>query len=446
MDHTYIDELPSDEESCYYAEHLVFHPDPDPDPTLPPAYTDDDLAEILPHCPNISSAYLSGIPDLSSRTLILLAETAPALTYLDVSGCTELTDLGLHAVATHSTALTSLFLSRIPGATDHALAALVRGLPHLEQLEMDGLPLVTAVSLRDVWTFARGLKHWTLSACPNVTDAGFPWVPACAELPASQEREDRRRTWMETLPPLVLPGTHTLDGLSVLDLAHCARLTDAAVLGIAAHAPNIRHLNLAGCIELTDRALHALCALARHLRVVDLGGLDRVTDKGVFALVSACRRLRSVDVSFIPSLTDLAVLEIASLPRLERLGAGGLPRLTDHAAFFVAEHAFELEQLHLSYCPRLSLEGVRAVLRRLTKLEQLSLSGVPAMRRRGVRRFSERPPETHDEGTQGAYRVFRAGNIRALRAFLDKEEWRKREAERLNILFEPRGDDSKDLY
>ena len=71
MDHTYIDELPSDEESCYYAEHLVFHPDPDP--AVPPAYTDDELAAVLPYGPHISAAYLSGIPDLSSRTLLLLA-------------------------------------------------------------------------------------------------------------------------------------------------------------------------------------------------------------------------------------------------------------------------------------------------------------------------------------------------------------------------------------
>ncbi|KAI0774587.1 RNI-like protein [Fomes fomentarius] len=443
MEHAYIDELPSDEESCFYAEHLVFHPDPDPDPDFPPEYIDDELAEVLPYCPNITSAYLSGIPDLSSRTLILLAENAPDLTYLDISGCAEVTDLGLSSVATHSTSLTSLFISRIPGVTDRGLAALVRGLPHLEDLEIDNLSLITAVSLRDVWTFARGLKHWTLSGCMNITDAGFPWVPGTTQLQTNQERDDRRRTWMENLPPLVLPGTHTLDNLRILDLSHCVRLTDAAILGVVAHAPRINQLNIAGCIELTDRALQALCALGRHLRILDVAGLERVTDKGVFAVISECRRLRSVDVS---CLTDLVVLELASLPRLERLAAAGLPRLTDHAAFFLAEHAFELEQLHLSYCVRLSLDGVRAMLRRLTKLERLSLTGVPAMRRRGVRRFSERPPESHEEGKQGLYREFRGGNIRGLGEFLDKEEWRKREAERLNVLFEPRGDDSRELY
>ncbi|RPD66849.1 RNI-like protein [Lentinus tigrinus ALCF2SS1-7] len=442
MEHAYIDELPSDEESCYYAEHLVFHPDPDP--TVPPAYTDDELAAVLPYCPHIAAAYLSGIPDLSSRTLILLAEHASGLTYLDISGCTQVTDLGLQAVAAHSTSLCSLFISRIPSITDHGLAALVRGLPHLEELEMENLPLVTALSARDIWTFARGLKRWILSGCMHITDSGFPWVPERTQLEA--EDADKRRTWMESLPPLILPATHKLNNLRVLDLSHCLRLTDAAILGVVAHAPRIHNLNLAGCIELTDRALHAICTLGRHLRIIDVGGLERVTDEGVFAVASACGRLRSVDISFIPGLTDLAILEFASQPNLTRLAAAGLPKLTEQATFFLAEHAFELEQLHLSYCPRLTLVGIRTMLRRLTKLMNVGLSGVPAMRRMGIRRFSQEPPEGYKEGKQGIYRVFQGENIRKLSAFLEKEEWRKREAERLNILFEPRGDDSRELY
>ncbi|KAI0751109.1 RNI-like protein [Daedaleopsis nitida] len=420
MEHAYVDELPSDEESCYYAEHIVFHPDPTR-PSLLPTLT--------------TTSRKSSLTARASRP-----QNAPGLTYLDISGCTEVTGLGLHAIATHSTSLTSLYIGRIPGVTDPTVAALVRGLPHLEVLEMDNLPLITAVAVRDVWTFARGLKHWTLSGCMHITDGGFPWVPGL------QANQERRRTWMESLPPLVLPGTHQLDKLRVLDLSHCLRLTDAAVLGIVAHAPRIHNLNLAGCIELTDRALEAVCALGRHLRIVDVGGLERVTDRGVFALASACTHLQSVDVSFITRLTDLVVLELASLPRLQTLGVAGLPRLTDHAMFFAAEHAFELEELHLSYCIGLTLDGVRAVLRRLAKLEHISLSGVPAMKRRGVRRFSDGCPEGYDERKQGIWRVFRAQNIRALGGFLEKEQWRRREAERANVLFDPRGDDSRELY
>ncbi len=293
---SYVDALPSDEESCFYAEHIEFRPD------LAPAVTDDELASILPHCPNILHAQLTGVPDLSSRTLITLAESAPNLTHIDISGCADVTDLGLHALAAHSTSLVSVAINRIHGITDPALAQLVRGLPRLEALEMDGLPLVTSVAVRDIWLFARGLKRWSMSGCVQVTDSGFPWVPEREQLRPMEDREAasgnlKPRTWLESLPPLVLPGTHKLNALRVLDLSHCVKLTDSAILGIIVYAPYIQHLNLAGCIELSDRAVHAVCALGNHLAAVDIGGLERVTDEGAFALATSCRRLQSVDIS-----------------------------------------------------------------------------------------------------------------------------------------------------
>ncbi|KAI0658490.1 hypothetical protein C8Q70DRAFT_934064 [Cubamyces menziesii] len=490
-DHTsmsYIDELPSDEESCFYAEHLEFRLPLST--TLPnghsprPTIDDDALALLLPRCPNLTSAVLSGVPDLSSRTLHVLASSCPRLTRLDLSSCPSpaLTDLALHALAAQSLPLTALGVSRVRGLTDAGLGRAVRGLPRLRELEMDGLPLVTAVAVRDIWTYARGLRRWSLAGCAQLTDSGFPWVPLGVDAEGDRlrssvgveeegrvmgaqagegeggrgapaaEAQIQARTWLESLPPLILPGTHRLNELRELDLSHCVRLTDAAILGVVAHAPRIHHLSVAGCVELTDRAMRAIAGLAA-LTALDVGGLERVTDEGAFAVASACRRIRVVDISFIPNLSDLAVLELASLPGLQRLGAAGLPRLTDNALSFLAEHASSLEALHLPYCIQLTLDGVRAVLRRLAnngsttgKLEELSLTGIPALRRRGVRRFSERPPEGYDEGTQGAYREFRAGNVRALGEFLEKEEWRRREAERMNIPFVPRGDDSRALY
>lgn len=302
---SYIDTLPSDEESCYYAEHIEFHHDP----ALAPAATDDELAAVLPHCPNVVSAYLTGVPDLSDRTLIILAESAPNLAHLDVSGCADVTDLGLHALAAQSTSLVSVSINRLSGITDPALARLVRGLPHLEQLEMDSLPLVTSVAVRDVWIFGRGLKKWSMAGCLQVTDSAFPWVPERERLeregePAPTVMEDasgsatqRRRTWLESLPPLVLPAMHRLNELHVLDLSHCPKLTDSAMLGIVAHAPHIQHLNLAGCVELTDRAMHAISSLGIHLAAVDIGGLERVTDAGAFVLAASCPRLQFVDIS-----------------------------------------------------------------------------------------------------------------------------------------------------
>ncbi|KAH9943157.1 RNI-like protein [Epithele typhae] len=440
----FIDALPSDEESCHYTEHLEFHPDFDS--ALASTYSDDELAEVLPYCPNVTSALLSGIRGLSSRTLILLAENASRLGTLDLSGCLDITDLGLRAIATHSTSLTALAVNRIPGITDHALAALVRGLPRLEHLEMDSLPLVTAASVRDIWTFARGLRRWTLSGCLHLTDAGFPWVSERGDSQARPNSEGRPRNWTDRLPPLTLPASHKMNELRVLDLSHCFKLTDGAVLGLVAHAPRMHQLSLAGCVKLTDRSLHALCGLGRHLDTLDIGGLANATDAGVVAIANACLRLQVVDISFMKQLTDLAVLALSGLERLRSLAAGGLPKVTDQALFALAEHGAALSELHFPFCPKLTLEGVKVVVRRLGGLEELGLSGVPALRRQGIRRFSELPPTSYEEKEQGAYRVFRHAGIRALHEFLEKEEWRKRECERKNILYHPRGDDSRALY
>ena len=48
--------------------------------------------------------------------------------------------------------------------------------------------------------------------------------------------------------------------------------------------------------------------------------------------------------------------------------------------------------------------------------------------------------------TQGPYRTYRGGNIALLRAFLDKEEARRQDAEQRCIPFKPRADDSMNLY
>lgn len=47
---------------------------------------------------------------------------------------------------------------------------------------------------------------------------------------------------------------------------------------------------------------------------------------------------------------------------------------------------------------------------------------------------------------QELFRVFTNEKIGLLRAFLDKEMERQREAEARNIIFMPRADDVKDLY
>ena len=60
--------------------------------------------------------------------------------------------------------------------------------------------------------------------------------------------------------------------------------------------------------------------------------------------------------------------------------------------------------------------------------------------------FIDIPVQGYNPAAQGPFRVFKGDNITKLRVFLEKEDKRRMEAERRNIAFIPRDDDSMALY
>ncbi|CAL1700188.1 unnamed protein product [Somion occarium] len=463
--------LPRTSETCLLIEHLEILPN------RKHGITDDDLASVLPNCPNIETAILTGVPDLTDRTVIILVRAANNLKELDVSGCQQVSNVTIFELASQATALESIKLNNVPSITDPSISALTLSLAHLSVLELCNSPFLTASSARDIWTFARKLKKLRLARCSQLTDKGFPSVSSshgevdtgirsakAAKAKTNVFQEDiipnssssdyfhlsevhpRPTSWLDILPPLSLPPHHILRDLRHLDLSYCYKLTDNAIAGAVAHAPKIQYLNLTGCVEMTDKSLESISKLGQSLDVVSLGHVESVTDKGVVTFARACPRLKSIDLSFCSNLTDMSVLEIGTLTHLRRLSLVGLHALTDNALLFLAEHTPTLMRLHVSQCNQLSLEAVHTLISRLTNLEHLSASGLPSLRRLGVKRFSESAPSGYDRRLQGPYRVFIGGKILELRLFLDKELRRRREAERRNIIFTPRSDDSEDLY
>ncbi|KAI0082534.1 RNI-like protein [Panus rudis PR-1116 ss-1] len=431
----YRNQLPSDA-ARYTVEQLEFQPNIDH------GITDDVLANILADCPNIQGASLSGIPDLTDRTVILLARSASSLREIDLSGCQQITNLSIFELASQATSLEVVKLNHVVTLTDPSISALALSLPHLITLELSHLPFITASSVRDIWTFARTLRKLKLARCPQITDKGFPSI-------STEPSADMHRfagSWLDILPPLILPSHHILEDLRTLDLSFCYKLTDQAIAGIVRHAPKIQQLYLAGCVELTDNALRNVAQLGHFLEVLSVAHLEKITDRGVTLLVRDCPRLKSVDISYCLQLTDLAITELGSLPFLRRLSVISLHNLTDNAIFFLAEHAQNLARVHLSQCPQISLEAFQAMIKKLVKLEHVHACGIPSLKRVGIKRFSKVAPRGYDRRFQGPFRVFEGNAIDELRFFLDKEDRRRWECEKRNIIYEPRGDDSEDLY
>ncbi|KAF7792819.1 hypothetical protein EIP86_003919 [Pleurotus ostreatoroseus] len=447
----FLNSIPTSEDACEAATVLIFKRG------VEQFIKDGDLARTLPYCDGLEEVYLSGIPDLTDPTLICLIDTSNDLKILDVSGCNQLSDVGVSHIAINGTQLNTIRLNSVTGITDPTISVIVQSLPHLQELEVSGLSLLTASSLRDIWSYGRRLRVLRLDNCHSLTDNGFPYpLPdpdsqpyGTARTRSAQRGHTLRHMPKTTLssaplndpgpPPLLLPKQHILRDLETLDLSGCVKLTDIAIEGVMLHAPYLREIFISRCSLITDRGVASLNRLGRRLDAVSLAHLRNITDKAIHILLQACTSLRKIDISYCVQLTDLTIHELASLTNLRHLVLAGLPEVQHLGLSTLAEQSAKLQKLQIAECKGNTID--LTVIRRFLKnpnLEYLDASGVPAMKRIGIERFSNKSPA----GYKPLYRVFVKDNITKLREFLDKEDRRRQEAELKNIPFIPRADDN----
>ncbi|KAH7914401.1 hypothetical protein BJ138DRAFT_1000161 [Hygrophoropsis aurantiaca] len=432
-----IDRLPATESERRCVRHLVIR-------KQSPHVRDELVGYELPFCHQLESVVLTGVPDTSDKTIVRLANDSPTLQGLDLTGCRYVSDVGIMELVAKSPPLQWLQLSSVL-LTDPAVSAIAKTFSRLVELELCDEPLLTAVSVRDIWSFSRKLRTLMLARCPLLTDKAFP-SSIIPTKPSSSEKPlpHRPSTWLDQIPPLIL--RHTAENLRVLDISYCTKITDETVEGIVSHAPRIQTLALAGCTNLTDRAVKAISKLKEHLGSLVLAHVPLITDNAIVGLARSCTKLGSIDLAFCRNLTDMSVFELAALVHVHRLILVRVHKLTDNAVYFLADHTPSLERLHLSYCDKISLKSIHHLLRNNERLQHLTATGVPAARRTGVSRFSDPPPEGLDPEQKAVFRVFSGKNVGALCKFLDKEKERRQQAEVQNIPFVARSDDSMDLY
>lgn len=142
-----IDRLPTQEE-YRRVRHLVLQQPSEP-------ITDDQLAQVLDACPHLETVVLSGMPDTTDRTVVLLAAGAINLQGIDLTGCHNVTDVGVLELTTKSLPLQWIQLNGVAGLTDPSISAIGKSCSRLIELELCGLPLLTPISVRDVWSFSR---------------------------------------------------------------------------------------------------------------------------------------------------------------------------------------------------------------------------------------------------------------------------------------------------
>jgi F-box and leucine-rich repeat protein GRR1 len=144
-----IDRLPTVEE-YRRVRHLILQVQPETSPI-----TDDELATVFAECPHLETVVLSAVPATTDRTVVLLAENAINLQGIDLSGCQQVTDVGVFDLAAKSLPLQWIQVNGVVGVTDPSITALAKTCSRLVELELCDLPLLSALSVRDIFTFSR---------------------------------------------------------------------------------------------------------------------------------------------------------------------------------------------------------------------------------------------------------------------------------------------------
>jgi F-box and leucine-rich repeat protein GRR1 len=109
--------------------------------------------------------------------------------------------------------------------------------------------------------------------------------------------------------------------------------------------------------------VQAICKLGKNLHYVHLGHCSNITDPAVIQLVKSCNRIRYIDLACCNRLTDNSVQQLATLPKLRRIGLVKCQLITDQSILALARPKVSpdplgtssLERVHLSYCVNLTM-------------------------------------------------------------------------------------------
>lgn len=231
--------------------------------------------------------------------------------------------------------LLQLKLNLVEQCTDRSIMSFAENCPAMLEIDLHDCKAITSVSVTMLLDTLRSLRELRLAHCIRIDDFAF----------------------------LNLNDRLTFDSLRVLDLTACEGVKDDGVCRIISAAPRLRNVVLAKCRFITDRSVQAICKLGKNLHYVHLGHCSGITDAAVIQMVKSCNRIRYIDLACCNRLTDASVQQLATLPKLRRIGLVKCQAITDRSIIALAEpkptHPFgvsSLERVHLSYCINLTID------------------------------------------------------------------------------------------
>ncbi|XP_022693485.1 putative RNA-binding protein EEED8.10 isoform X2 [Varroa jacobsoni] len=266
--------------------------------------------------------------------------------------------------------------------------------PHLEQLNMSGLPL-SNVSLQQVAQKCPNLRKVELAGCRDIGEKGLWWLfHLCKHL----EHID-------------LSGVSKLTGqcfhmssqrLRCVILDACVGVTHSGFVKLATKCSFLQSLSLNSVTQLSDKDLNYICSNLRAIKIIKLEGKGlknltstglctalqklqqleeaylaenaEVTDDVVCVLARACTRLRILDISRCHRLTNLAFSALSQCLNLTTLRASYLNKVND-AGLCALSTQGALECFEVRGCPMITDEGLITLVSLCPTLTKVDISG-----------------------------------------------------------------------
>lgn len=372
--------------------------------------TDSGLIALVKDNSHLLALDMSSVDQITDASILAIAEHCKRLQGLNVSGCTRISNDSMAVLAQSCRYIKRLKLNDCRQLGDTAIQAFAENCPNLLEIDLMQCRNVGNASITSVLSKALSLRELRLVFCDLIDDGAF----------------------------LSLPNTR-FENLRILDLTSCSALTDRAVEKIINVAPRVRNLVLSKCRNITDAAVHAIAELGKNLHYVHLGHCHNITDEAVKKLVAKCNRIRYIDLGCCTHLTDDSVTQLATLPKLKRIGLVKCSGITDESIFALARanqylrprqdaqgnpirssyrsHS-SLERVHLSYCTNLTLKGIIKLLNSCPRLTHLSLTGVQAFLREDLSAFCRDAPPEFTEHQRNVFLVFSGDGVKNLRRYL----------------------------
>ncbi|EEP77197.1 conserved hypothetical protein [Uncinocarpus reesii 1704] len=330
------------------------------------ALTDAGVSDLVNGNGHLQALDVTELRNLTDHTLHIVARSCPRLQGLNITGCTKITDDSLVALAENCRQIKRLKLNGAIQVTDRAIQSFAINCPSMLEIDLHGCRLITNSAVTNLLSTLRYLRELRLAHCADITEQAF----------------------------LDLPDGIIFDSLRILDLTACE---------------------------------HAICKLGRNIHYVHLGHCSNITDNAMTQLVKSCSRIRYIDLACCNRLTDISVQQLATLPKLRRIGLVKCQAITDRGILALAkpripQHPLvsSLERVHLSYCVNLSTYGIHQLLNHCPRLTHLSLTGVHAFLREELTAFCRDAPPEFTPQQREVFCVFSGGGVNRLRDFLNQ--------------------------